>query len=222
MSHWGNPHEQSDNVKDLSNKLKEQAALHALGALDGEEAQTFARLLAESPEARREAAAFSGVAEALAQALPPSPIPSAELRERILRQAEQRKARSNLERTLKGLKPSSQDGFAFLRAASGPGWVPLPVAGASVKFLSYDDDNDYATVLGRLEPGARYPSHTHIHSEDIYMLSGDLHIGEQVICAGDFHHADAGTTHGVNWSEKGCILLAVLSKEDLLAQFAVA
>ena len=52
------------------------------------------------------------------------------------------------------------------------------------------------------------------------MISGDLHIGDEIIQAGDFHHAEAGSTHGVNWSEQGCVLVAVLAKEDLLAQFA--
>ena len=76
-------------------------------------------------------------------------------------------------------------------------------------------------MLGKLEPGARYPGHSHLRPEDVFMLSGDLHLGEKVVLrAGDFHHAEAGTAHDVNWSEEGCVLLAVLSKEDLLNQFA--
>ena len=124
---------------------------------------------------------------------------------------------------MKRLTPQSEGGFAFLRDTAGSGWLPLPIAGAFVKLLSFDAANDHATVLGKLDPGARYPGHTHRHPEDIFMLSGDLHIGDQaVIRAGDFHHADAGSTHGVNCSEEGCVLLAVLAKEDLLAQFAPA
>ncbi len=206
-------------MKDLSDKLREQAALHAIGTLDGEEAQTFAHLLLKEPEARKEAAAFWRVAAALAHSLPASPLPSPGLKQRILRQAEQKKARSKLETTLRELTPPSRAGFAFLREACQSGWMPLPVAGASVKLLSFDDDSGYGVVLGKLEPGSRYPAHTHLHAEDIYMLSGDLHVGEEVIRAGDFHHAEAGSRHSVNWSEQGCVLLAVLSKEDLLAQF---
>ena len=48
--------------------------------------------------------------------------------------------------------------------------------------------------------------------------SGDLHIGDQALHAGDFHHAEAGTHHPVNFSEGGCTLLIVLTTEDLLAQ----
>jgi hypothetical protein len=51
------------------------------------------------------------------------------------------------------------------------------------------------------------------------MLSGDLHVGQVVLQAGDFHHAEAVTRHEVNWSEQGCVLLGIFSKEDLLAQF---
>ena len=207
-------------MKDLSDKIIEDAALHALGALDGEDAQVFAHLFVEDPQARKEAAALARMTDALAQSLPASPSPSAGLKDRIIRAAAVRKARTNLEATLKQMTPPSQGGFAFLRNACEAGWMPLPVAGASVKLLSFDDDTGYATVLGKLEPGTRYPAHTHRHSEDIYMLSGDLHVGEEIICAGDFHHAEAGTSHPVNWSEEGCVLLAVLSKEDLLAQFA--
>ena len=209
-------------MKEISNKLGEDAALHALGALDGEEAQAFVQLLSQEPEARTEAAAFARVAGAIALSLPASPAPSLDLKERILRQAAQRKARTSLETTLKQLAPPSPGGFAFLREASGPGWVPLAMAGASVKLLSFDHDASYAVVLGKLEAGARYPSHNHLHSEDVYMLTGDLHVGDKIIRAGDFHHAEAGTRHDVNWSEQGCVLLAVLSKEDLLAQFAAA
>jgi quercetin dioxygenase-like cupin family protein len=50
------------------------------------------------------------------------------------------------------------------------------------------------------------------------MISGDLHVGEEVLRAGDFHHAEAGSQHAVNWSEQGCVLICVLSKEDLMNQ----
>lgn len=204
-------------------QISELAALHSVGALDGGDARVFAHLLKRNPEAGPEAAAFAGVTEALAQALPKSPKPSPALRERILRHAERSKAREAVVANLKLLPPSAgKDGLAFLKEAASPGWLPLPVAGAFVKLLSYDETSNHAVVLGKLDAGARYPAHTHKHGEDVYMLSGDLHIGEQVIRAGDFHHANAGSTHDVNWSEGGCILLAVLSKEDLLDQLVPA
>jgi anti-sigma factor ChrR (cupin superfamily) len=201
-------------------KLNELAALQAIGALDGQEADVFSRLLEDNAEARRELAGFGVVAESLLHALPTSPKPSAGLKDKILQAAEQSSTRNRLEGILKRLAPAVSEGFSFVHDAMSAHWLPLKIPGAYVKLLSFDSKNNYATVLGKLDPGARYPSHPHRHPEDIYMLSGDLHIGEQTIRAGDFHHAEAGTTHGVNWSEQGCVLLAVLSKEDLLEQFA--
>src|SRR6185369_14344666 len=58
------------------------------------------------------------------------------------------------------------------------------------------------------------PLGIHINGEDVFVLSGDLHIGEHVLRAGDFHHADAGTSHGENFSETGCAILAVISTQS--------
>ena len=201
-------------------RIRELAALDAVGALDGAEAQALIELLRHNPNARRQVASYRNIVEALVRSLPPGPQPSAGLREKIMLAVNGSKTRAGLELRLKQLAPPSPGGLGFLRNASTSGWLPLCVPGAFVKLLSYDEHNDYATVLGKLEPGARYPAHQHVHAEDIYMLEGDLHVGEEVMGAGDFHHAEAATRHGVNWSEHGCVLLAVLSKEDLLRQFA--
>ena len=202
--------------------LKELAALHAIGGLDGDEAKDFSILLASHATAREEAAAFALVAEALAVSVPAASEPPRELKARILKQVEQSKARHQLEAQLKQLRPPATHGFSYAREATADGWIPLPVSGAYIKLLSFDDSTGYATVLGKLDPGARYPAHHHLQAEDVFMISGDLHIGENVIRPMDFHHAEAGTDHGVNWSEHGCVLLAVLSKEDLIAQFLAA
>ena len=164
---------------------------------------------------------FASVVEALAHAVPRIAPPAPDLKVRIMQQVEQSKIRKAAVAQIKQLLPASNDfGFSFLKRAASSGWLPLAVPGAFVKLLSFDDSSSHAVVLGRLDAGARYPKHTHLHGEDIFMISGDLHLGEEVLHAGDFHHADAGSSHGVNWSEHGCVLMAVLSKEDLLAQLA--
>jgi anti-sigma factor ChrR (cupin superfamily) len=208
-------------VKSSATRIKELAALHALGALDGEDQRALAELLTESGPARRQVKAFEAVAEALAGSLP-APLPSPGLRESILKEAQRRRARAQAEAAITQLVPQAEQGLSFLKSAENGGWNPLSVAGAFVKLLSFDRDSGYAVVLGKLDPGARYPSHTHCHPEDIFMLSGDLHVGDQVIRSGDFHHAEAGSRHPVNWSETGCVLICVLSKEDLLNQLVPA
>ena len=177
-------------MKKKSTHLNELAALHALGALDGDDARSFAARLAESQEARAALKSFTPIAEALARSLP-ARSPSPGLKERILLEAERAKARQRATETMKQLVPASEQGLAFLRGAAATGWIPLPVAGASVKLLSYDDGSGYSVVLGKLEAGSRYPGHRHVHPEDIFMISGDLHVGEEIIKAGDFAKAKA-------------------------------
>jgi anti-sigma factor ChrR (cupin superfamily) len=204
-------------VKKNSNQLNQLAALQALGALDGDEAHVFAARLAQDTDAQNTVHAFGAVTEALAQSLP-GVRPSAGLKDRLLAAAEKAKKRSRMGEAMAQMLPKPQNGLAFMEKAGESGWVPLPVAGAYVKLLSFDTASEYAVVLGKLDPGSRYPGHTHRHPEDIFMLSGDLHVGEEVLRAGDFHHAEAGSEHQVNWSERGCTLICVLSKEDLMNQ----
>jgi anti-sigma factor ChrR (cupin superfamily) len=102
------------------------------------------------------------------------------------------------------------------------GWQPLRAPGAFIKLLSFNRETGYAVVLGKLEPGTHYPAHTHTGPEELYMLSGDLKVGDYVLHAGDFHHSDPGTYHADNYSEHGCTLLAIISSQDVLQQMGVA
>ena len=91
------------------------------------------------------------------------------------------------------------------------------VPGVTVKTLSIDVERDTATILMMFEPGARVPSHDHAGAEDSFVISGSCRIGESYLLKGDFHHADAGTTHAEIVSDEGCVLLLVVDREDYLA-----
>jgi anti-sigma factor ChrR (cupin superfamily) len=91
------------------------------------------------------------------------------------------------------------------------------VPGVTVKTLSIDVERDTATILMMFEPGARVPQHDHAGAEDSFVISGSCRIGEAYLLKGDFHHADAGTTHGEIVSDEGCTLLLVVDREDYLA-----
>ena len=113
-------------------------------------------------------------------------------------------------------------GLRFDEAAESRGWKPLPMPGAFIKLLSHEKERGYAVLLGKLDPGARYPAHVNAGPEDFYILTGDLVIGDRKLVAGDFHHADGGSQHVENHSVEGCTLLAVLTSEDPLVAFAMA
>jgi anti-sigma factor ChrR (cupin superfamily) len=76
-------------------------------------------------------------------------------------------------------------------------------------------------LLGKIGAGVQYPAHVNAGPEDFYILSGELVVGNRRLVAGDFHHADKGSHHEVNYSEHGCTLLAVLTADDPLVMFAM-
>ena len=151
----------------------------------------------------------------MALAGPQQPLPVG-LRQKVMQRVEESKGQRP-ESEVQGQKP----GFNFVAAGDARGWKELPVRGAWIKLLSIEPKRGYAVMMGRLEAGVRYPAHTHEGAEELYILTGDLHIGDRSLGPGDFHHADTGTAHGVNYSVEGCTLLAVLPAEHELVQFAM-
>lgn len=185
----------------------EQLILGAIGALTDEERLELERQMQDAKKDMKQLSAeFQEVANLLGTHIPPKQSPPAHLKESILQKAFE--------------SPVINNDFTFIGTQEVKDWQPLPVKGAWVKLLSMDTNRGFATVLGKLDPGASYPPHKHIKSEEIFMLTGDLHIGERKLGPGDFHRAEAGSTHDVNWSKNGCTLLAIISIEDLQAQFA--
>jgi quercetin dioxygenase-like cupin family protein len=72
------------------------------------------------------------------------------------------------------------------------------------------------TLLIKGEPGARYPAHRHSGPEECYVISGSLHVEGQLLRAGDFHHAEAGSDHGELWTDEGAVVLLVAAASDYL------
>ena len=188
---------------------EEDVILNAIGAVTEEERLEFEQQIAKAdPKLVKLSEEYQDIAAKIGTEAPTLHSPPPELKQTILDNA--------------FAATVSSEGFTFIGTQNVQDWQALPVPGAFVKLLSTDAKRGYAVVLGKLEPGTRYPAHTHIHGEEIYMLTGDLHIGERRLESGDFHHAAAGTRHDVNWSENGCTLMAVISLEDLQAQFGMA
>ncbi len=197
-------------------RIQELAAMAAVGALDGQDLIDWEQYLAQGdPSGPRELAAFRDAMATSGLFLVGSEKPSPSLKGRILEKV--RVPNPKATETIVG-----QPGFNFIWAGAAEKWKALPVPGAFVQLLSTDPARGYAVLLGKLEPGTHYPPHIHSYSEQIYVLTGDLRISDQVLRAGDFHSAAAGTKHGDNYSEEGCTILAVLSLDHPLTQFAMA
>jgi anti-sigma factor ChrR (cupin superfamily) len=90
--------------------------------------------------------------------------------------------------------------------------------GISYKPLYEDATQKNNTALVRMEAGAHYPSHHHAAIEELFMLSGDLHVENQVMGAGDYCRADSGSIHGETFTEAGCLFLMMASPENQLIE----
>lgn len=96
-------------------------------------------------------------------------------------------------------------GTVTKRAGSGE-WVEAK-PGLRIKILNEIAAVNRQTFMAWLEPGAEYDDHDHDQDEEIYMIEGDLIIGDLVLKAGDFHVARAGKHHPTHRTRTGCICI---------------
>ena len=198
----------------ITENHQDQAGLYALDALTGAERAAFEDELRGNPELHEFTRGILRAVDAIALSAPPVKLPAG-LKASILQ-------RIDAEAQPAAIPATRAPGLHFLPAADSTGWKQLPIPGAWIKLLSLEHQRGYAVLLGKLDPGTRYPAHVNAGPEDFYILSGDLHVGETVLGGGDFHHAAAGSQHEENHSEAGCTLLAILTTDDPLVAFAMA
>lgn len=200
----------------ISEQQQEQASLYALGGLSEAESRAFEDEWRGNAELRALVRGLQSTTDLLAMSTQAASLPRS-LREKVLRKID---AEGGSQKPL--VPPlAAIAGLRFDEAAESKGWKQLPIPGAYIKLLSLEKERGYAVLLGKLDPGTRYPAHTNAGPEDFYVLTGDLVIGDRKLVAGDFHHADKGSQHAVNYSVEGCTLLAVLTTDDPLVAFAM-
>jgi len=203
----------------ITEQQQEAASLYVLGLLSPNEQKQFIEQARADAELRELLTSLQGTVEQLVLALP-AKAPPPGLKARVLQRIEAHATQPSAKKAppLAGIA----DGLRFLPRSDSSGWKQLPVPGAWIKLLSFQPERGYAVLLGKLEPGVRYPAHTNPGPEDFYILTGDLHVSGRALGPGDFHHADAGSAHEENYSVQGCTLLAVLTVDDPLVSFAIA
>ncbi|MEZ5292409.1 MAG: cupin domain-containing protein [Vicinamibacterales bacterium] len=172
------------------------ALADAAGALDADEQRELAARLAALPEdTRRAVATLYETTAALAAAVPPV-VPPPHVRERVLAAV----------RT---------PGRYTLHASDGD-WFDTPFPGIRGRVLAVDQARGMATLFLRAEPGAIYPSHQHHGPEECYVVRGSVVIDGRTLHAGDFHHADDGSSHAEITTVDGADVLIVGAIEDYL------
>ena len=96
-----------------------------------------------------------------------------------------------------------------------PEWEQV-ASGISCKLLSNDPQADRVSMLVRLAPEVEYPPHSHAGLEELYLLQGELWIGDRKLYPGDYNSAERGTADTRVWSETGCTCLLITSPSDRL------
>jgi anti-sigma factor ChrR (cupin superfamily) len=95
-------------------------------------------------------------------------------------------------------------------------WADSGVPGIDAKVLAIDRDRGLVTMLLRGSVGSIYPSHRHTAPEECYVVRGSISVGNLVLRAGDFHHADPDSDHGEIVVIEAAEVLLVAGIEDYL------
>ncbi len=192
----------------------ELAALYVSGALTREEKRAVEAELAAGNEAlAREVARLEPVARGLAgTARPLAPDPAT--RESLMQYVAGLEAGRAAQVWRSWSGDEERLDLFTLRAAEGV-WEQTGVDGISVRRLFVDQANNRMTALFRMEPGAQYIPHVHDGPEECYVLEGDLRVDDETVMrTGDYQRAPAGSRHGVQRTEHGCLLLVTCSLHD--------
>jgi quercetin dioxygenase-like cupin family protein len=95
-------------------------------------------------------------------------------------------------------------------------WQPLAepgVSGVFVKVLRFERETRRApTILLKFDAGATYPAHNHPGGEEVFVLEGDLKLGQDHLYAGDYLYTPPNGKHAVR-SEGGCVVLVNVPEE---------
>jgi anti-sigma factor ChrR (cupin superfamily) len=197
----------------------ELAAVYAAGAMRHDELIEFeAHLAAGCVACRAELGQLACVVAALASAVP-SVTPDPGTRQKVLRRvaakAEPTTAASPLRGQLLGEGAHEAHPTPVVtKKASEASWVSTAIPGISMRVLFVGPENNQFTALVRMAPGTSYPRHIHSGPEECFVLEGDLHVGDIVLRPGDYQRAPAGSEHGVQSTDQGCLLFITSSLTD--------
>jgi quercetin dioxygenase-like cupin family protein len=171
---------------------EESAALLAAGALPPHEA-------AEA-EALPGAWAFSAVAAMLADAFPSVDPPPA-VKDKILSQVAQRTESRSSDRAAAATLPE-----IFFQFAGDAEFVRTAYPQLFIRLLHVDHLRGQFSAFIRLEPGGRFPEHSHDGPEECLVLEGELLVGGVRMKAGDFQRVESGSKHVEQHSPSGALL----------------
>jgi quercetin dioxygenase-like cupin family protein len=183
------------------------APLYALDLLNGPERDWVEQQIIADPALAEELAEYEVAVTALPYGAPTVAIAD-DLKGRLFEKLEL----GSPERVAEASAPQRPRPFWTIRAQD-IAWQPHTVPGVEVSIFHTDPVARIVSGLLKAEPGVQYPLHRHAAVEEIYMLSGDLVVGEQVYGAGDYLRSHPGSVHNP-YSTTGCMFFFHTSMDD--------
>jgi len=111
-----------------------------------------------------------------------------------------------------GYATDGRPGFVYVETAEGLRWEPIEIdgmpSGMSAKILSRDQQRGGVALLSRRSADWRHDQRGyHSSDEEIFLLEGDLSIGDQELTRYSYAFFPAGVVHGPVSTRKGAVFL---------------
>lgn len=185
----------------------ELAPLYALDLLDEAEQTWVEQQAAACPDRAAELASYQSAVAALPYTVPLTSPPT-DLKQRLFDRLE-----LNAPAPLPPCPPAPlPPPYRAIRAADLD-WQPHPTPGVMVAIVHRDPVKREIVGFLKAEPGVRYPFHRHAAFEEIFMLEGDLIVGNEVYGAGDYLLSSPGSSHAPH-TIGGCRFFFHTSMDD--------
>ncbi|AKG22467.1 cupin domain-containing protein [Calothrix sp. 336/3] len=182
----------------------ELAPLYALNLLGEEESNFVTEQISELPELGDEMSELQAAVAAIAYTAPPVPMAD-NLKDRLF-------ARIGIA-TPQPQTPTPDINLPIYKRSTELNWKPHRIPGVMIARLNFDPVRREVTCLLRAEAGVRYPLHRHAGVEEIFMLEGDLVIGEEVYGKGDYILSTPSSIHAPE-TRGGCMFFVRTSVDD--------
>jgi len=180
----------------MTDELAHEIQRYTFGLMTPDDEVAFERSLAKSPEASLEFATANESLTLLYEALAKgAPKPRKQLKTIILEKA-----------AASGIDVEKYHIEEFHLKAGEMEWVQTYIPGIELKMI-YVDEDGRALMKARIAPGAVFPPHQRIGTEECLVLSGDFWADNQHLHAGDFVAGREGFEPLPLSSEGGCELL---------------
>jgi ChrR Cupin-like domain len=183
----------------------ELAPLYALNVLSQEEKIWVEQELVESPELEEELTAYQSAITSIPYSAPALPM-AVDLKARLF-------DRLGLDTPVSEMVPARIPVPYLAIRSQDLDWQPYATPGVAIAIVHRDESTRELVGFLRAEAGVRYPFHSHAKSEELFMLEGDLVIGNEVYGAGDYIRSSPGSSHAP-YTNGGCHFFFHTSMDD--------